>query len=398
MGKYTMARRGLTALAVENAKPGAQRREISDGRGLFLVVQPSGAKSWAYRYRFAGRPAKLTFEGPLTLAAARKLAADARHKVEQGIDPGVEKREAKATEHERQADTVGQCVGQFIELHCRRRLRTWKAVERIFKAEVLPRWHGKTVHEIRKRDVIRLNDELAADRPILANRTYGWIRKFFAWLGERDVLTASPCNGIRMPARETARDRVLSDAEIVRFWYAASADAAGPLLKLLLLLGQRRGETAGMLWSELDERTWSIPSSRTKNAKAHSVPLSRQARDIIQALPRIDARVFAAVRGLYGFDACKKRIDAAMGPEAPWVIHDLRRTLATGLQRLGVRLEVTEAVLNHASGSRSGIVGVYQRHDWKDEKAAALQAWADHVEALVSGKPAANVVRLAQSR
>jgi integrase len=392
-------RHGLSALAIEHAKPGPTRREISDEHGgLFLVVQPSGTKSWAVRYRFNGRPQKLTL-GPwpaLSLAAARKMAGDARLKVEQGIDPAAEKRLARDAARDREGDTVEHCAGQFIELHCKRRLRTWRTVERIFQVEVLPRWQGRTVHAIRKRDVITLIETVAADRPVMSNRTFAWLRAFFNWLVERDVLVASPCTSVKRQAKEHARERVLDEAEIVALWRAADADVIGPFLKTLLLLGQRRGETAAMRWSEIDKqtRTWTIPKERTKNAKGHTVPLPKQVLKIIEAMPQVvgDDRVFASCPDLLGFDQNKKRIDLRMQPTTPWVVHDLRRTMATGLQRLGVRLEVTEATLNHTSGSRAGIVGIYQRHDWADEKRAALQAWADRVEQLVTGK--SGVVRL----
>jgi integrase len=146
-----------------------------------------------------------------------------------------------------------------------------------------------------------------------------------------------------------------------------------------------------MTWSELspDLSTWTIPGSRTKNHVEHIVPLSRQAREIIAAQPRLDdnPHVFPGRKGqdFRGFSRAKEALDAASGM-TEWRLHDLRRTVATGLQKLGVRLEVTEAVLNHVSGSRSGIVGVYQRHTWGPEKVAALQAWADCVEALVEGR------------
>ena len=397
----TMAKRhGLTAIAVENAKPGGGRREISDGRGLFLVVQPSGGKSWAVRYRFNGKPAKLTLgKWPqVSLATARKLAADARHQVDKGGDPAGAKRQARLEQRDREADTVEHLAAQCIEQHAKRKTRSWRATERLFKTNILPPWSGRTVHDIRKRDVIHLVEAIAADRPRTANLTFAHIRKFFGWLVERDILLVSPCQGVKAPARENPRDRVLTDDEITAYWNAADGE---PLAQLLLLTGQRRGEVAGMRWSEINEaeRAWTLPGDRTKNGQTHVIPLSRQAWKIIAAMSRIigDDHVLAATGDRKGYDRIKKRLEAKIETAAPWQLHDVRRTVATGLQRLGVRLEVTEAVLNHTSGSRAGIVGIYQRHDWKEEKAAALQRWADHVEALVTGKPAARVIRLAQS-
>jgi integrase len=226
---------------------------------------------------------------------------------------------------------------------------------------------------------------------------------------------------------------LLSDDEIAEIWRAAGKVAApyGAIVRLLMLTGQRRGEVAGINWRELpdDLAAWTIPGGRTKNGAAHVVPLSESARALLRAtLPEdtteaaraIGERRAAAALALpgalgtpfAGWSKAKAALDktiteartkaaatgATAAPLVPWSEHDLRRTVATGLQRLGVRLEVTEAVLNHISGSRGGIAGVYQRHDWASEKRAALDAWAAHVTAAVAGRtPAGNVVTLARA-
>ena len=215
-------------------------------------------------------------------------------------------------------------------------------------------------------------------------------------------------------ARELSRERVLSDAELGTLYTAAGAlgEPWGVLVRLLILTGQRRGEVAGMRWDEidLDAAEWSLPGARTKNGQPSVVPLAPEAMALLRTVKRRkDAElVFEGPRktAVSGFGKVKNRLDAALAQAsqaadrkvAPWILHDLRRTVATGLQRLGVRLEVTEAVLNHVSGTRSGIVGVYQRHGWEAEKSAALRAWAAHVLAAAEGKPdAGNVVKLARS-
>jgi integrase len=191
---------------------------------------------------------------------------------------------------------------------------------------------------------------------------------------------------------------VLDDKELRKVWLAA--DGLGHpytgIVKLLILTGQRRSEISGLRWSEIDtdERVLHLPAARTKNGLAHDVPLSAPAQAIIADLPRIvDADpVFTVKRQpVTGFSKAKERLDSASGV-TDWTLHDIRRTVASGLQRLGVRLEVTEAVLNHRSGSTAGIVGVYQRHDYADEKRTALEAWANHIDGLVSGKLAHNKV------
>ena len=213
------------------------------------------------------------------------------------------------------------------------------------------------------------------------------------------------------------RERVLSDDEIGEVWRAAVSAPYGTIIRLLILTGQRRGEVAGMTWGELsdDLSTWTIPGERTKNGAVHMVPLSEPARALLRGIlpgdiketKRVasDALVLpgAASTPFSGWSKAKAALDRAVADArgaslAPWSVHDLRRTVATGLQRLGVRLEVTEAVLNHISGSRAGIAGVYQRHDWATEKRAALDAWAAHVLAAAEGRSATgNVVTLGRA-
>ena len=341
----------LTALAVENAKATDERREISDGRGLFLVVQPSGAKSWCLRYRRKAdrKPRKVTFDGPLTLAEARAKAAEAMLKVRAGGDPAAEKSGAKAAEKkaaaDRAVDTVEKIVAQFIELHAKRKTRSWRTTERVFKKDVVAKWQGRNIHDIKKRDVIALLDAIAADRPIQANRIFAGLRRLFSWCIERDILAVSPCAGVKPPAPERQRDRVLSDAEVVALWKATDGDPAGPLVRVLLLTGQRRSEVGGMRWSEIREaeQIWSLPPERTKNRQAHIVPLSSQAWSIIDDMPKIKGNDFVfAAADRTGYGRAKARIDKRMPSVGQWQFHDLRRALATNLQRLGVRLEVTE--------------------------------------------------------
>ena len=225
-------------------------------------------------------------------------------------------------------------------------------------------------------------------------------------------------HGAQQPVRRTAdcrtainkRDRVLSDEEAAAIWRAAGEAPLpyGAIVRLLMLTGQRREEVAGMTWAELSEdlATWTIPATRTKNGIPHLVPLSQPARELLHALPSDRpgdvqgahqraklALVFPGERGtpFSGWSKAKSALDTASGVSG-WWLHDLRRTLATGLQRLGVRLEVTEAVLNHLSGSRAGVVGIYQRHDWAEEKRAALDAWSAHLLAAAEGRLTAGKV------
>jgi integrase len=400
----------LTTIAVENAPPRATSYEVKDASSpLRLTVRPSGAKSWILRYRRPppdGRTAKLTHERFVPLAEARKWAASAMAELAQGRDPGVLKATARAAQMqaavERAADTVEQWAAHFIERHAKKKTRenSWRQAVHVFNDIVLPAWRGRVVHDIRRRDIIELIESVAEDRPIMANRVHAHVSKFFNWLCERDVIAASPCAGVKRPSAENARDRILSDDELKALWLACGdiGDPAGACIKVLLLTGQRRSEVAGMCRGEINGDVWTLAPERTKNKRRHDVPLSAQALAIIEGMPKIAGgdHVFT-VSGwapLSQFDRIKHELDTHMKPQTPWVLHDLRRTVASGMAKLGVRLPVIEKCLNHTGGSFRGIVGVYQRHDFAVEKRDALQRWADHVDAIVRGEPVGKVVSL----
>jgi integrase len=377
---------------------------------LRLAVQESGHKSAIVRYRRPdGRPAKLTFKDiPLTsLAVLRQAAAAAFVQLEQGNDPSPP-RTATQLAPPLQDDSIERWVADFIELHARRKTRASTATktEQQLRRLVLPAWRGRAVQSIRRRDVIELIEHIAVDRPYLANRLHASLSKLFNWLCSRDVIPASPVVGVERPHKEQARDRVLTDTELIALWRACEGDSpAGQALRLLFLTGTRLTEVSDMRWSELstDGDLWQLLPLRTKNGKAHALPLASQARHIVAAMPVIDDSDFVftingrnSINGNWG--KAKKRISIRAGIDpASWRLHDTRRTCASGMQRLGIRVEVIERALNHVSGVYRGVAGVYQRDPLADEVRSAFQRWADHVEALVTGKPA-KVVKLQAKR
>jgi integrase len=413
----------LTAKTVENIKPGDIRREVPDGdiRGMYLVVQPSGAKSYVLRYRHAGKPRKLTI-GPaeMGLGEARRLAANARAAIAGGRDPQGEKAADKETARDAvraKRDSVEALVAEFIEKHVRRSNKpsTAKEYERLLEKEIVKRWRGRWLSDISRSDVNRLLDDIV-DRgaPIAANRILAILRKFCRWAVSREIIEQSPCDGVIARSAETPRDRTLDDRELRLIWQVAHT-LGWPyiaIVRLLILTGQRRGEVVGMRWDEVDfeKRIWSLPAARTKNKRPHVLPLSSLAIDILQSLPRIEndaglvfpARVAAgkSVVPVSAHSKAKLRLDQAIAelarsegsaPLAQWGIHDLRRSCASGMARLGIDLHVIERCLNHASGSFGGIVGVYQRHKFEDGMRRAMDAWAAHVERLGAGGAASNV-------
>ncbi|TVQ52098.1 MAG: site-specific integrase [Rhodobacteraceae bacterium] len=420
----TLTARGIEAL---ESDPVA-RREIPDGgaAGLYLVIQPSGAKSWAFRYRLGGKPKKVVLGAypEMSLAGARRKAEAAAAAVERGDDPAAEKRAEKARQKaeamDPDRDLVKAIVADFLKRHVSKN-RTADDTARIFRKDVLPKWGERRLDEITRRDVIDLLDGIV-DRgsPVMANRVLAAVRKLCNWAVSRDILAASPCAGVKRPGVETSRERVLSDDELRLFWRATGELGwpFGPLFRFLLLTAQRREEAGDLRRVEITETLWTIPATRAKNGKEHPVALSAPALLTLAACPRIacgTGYVFTTTgdRPASGYSKAKARLDAIMlrlaredaeaagdDPDAvviePWRLHDLRRTAASGMARCGVNLPVIERVLNHVSGSFAGVAGVYNRWSYADETRRALDLWAAHVLAVIDPERGDNVVNLAE--
>lgn len=418
-----MARqRALTAKAVEAMKPGKVRHEIPDPAfsGLYLVLQPSGVKSWALRYRWAGKPSKLTLgRWPLMgVADARTAATEAIDKIEHGRDPAADKKATKAARLEAEL-TERDKLKTLIDQYARRHLSTLKSgrtVRRELDRHVVAVWGERNIKDIQRREVIDMLDGIAdSGRVVTANRVRAYLNTFLGWCVERDIIPLSPATGVKPVAKEASRERVLSDDELRWFLRACEIEGQpwGTLGKMLLLTGQRLGEVVGITDEELNRDTWSMPAARTKNGRAHDVPLSQPVKDLLENMGRIDglAGLYHTTTGrtpLSGFNRGRKHLANRMlevaakelgePVEIPhWTFHDLRRTAATGMARLGIPVRVTEAVLNHVSGTGGGIVAVYQRHDYAEEKRRALDAWAGLVAEIVAGN-SDKVVQIGETR
>lgn len=408
------------------ANPPAKRVEHADGgknAGLFFITQPSGAASWAFRYRASGATRKLTLGSfpKLDLKGARRAADEARGRIAKGEDPAGQKAANRASakaERDGETDLVEKVVEKFIERYAKAQTRDWRETERLLKKNAVEKWRGRRLSTITPPQIHDLLDEIA-DRgaPIAANRVLAQLKVLGGWAVERGIIEKNPFEGIKAPASEKgrARERVLNDDELRIVWKATDSIGwpFGPIVRLLILTGARRDEVAQMEWREvdLDRAVWTLPAARSKNRREHAIPLSDMALDVLRALPRVDRSGFVFTTNgktpVSGFSKAKPALDRAMAelagegaqPIPGWVLHDCRRSVATNLQKLGVRLEVTEAVLNHVSGSRAGIVGVYQKHDYAAEKRAALSAWAKRVEEIVDGaERLSNVVELTAVR
>lgn len=358
--------------------------------GFGVKVTPRGRKVFVALYRLGGAGSRLRKYtigpyGRVTLQMARAEAQKIFAARLEGRDPAAEKREAR---RRMTADRVEDLVKIFILQHVS---KTRKATEvsRMLRREVVSRWGNRSVREINKRDVIELASEIAQrGTPIAANKLLKVVKTFLNWCAGRAVIDSSPAEGVPLPGKEVARDRVLTDGELASVIVAARTmgGAYGGIVEMLALTGQRREEVAGMVWDEIDlgNRTWMLPGLRTKNARPHIVHLSEPCIELIARVPRLGDYVFSlsGVRPFQNFARAKRALDELSGV-TDWRLHDLRRTCVSGMARLGVPPHVADKILNHQSGTISGVAAVYQRHDFLAERKLALERWGQHIETLV---------------
>ena len=388
----SMNKQALTDFAIRNIpSPNAGQCEIWDTRipGFGVRVSHGGSKAFVLLYRFNGRPRRMTLGRypTLSLADARVMAHEASRAAALGSDPGMEKIKARQIPAVNDFDRF---VDFYIETYARPKNRSVDETLRLLRREFVSAWGSRPIGEIERHDITIILDRLMrAGKLTTANRALAAIRKIFNWAVERGVLAQSPCAAIRSPARPQTRDRVLADEELASIWKVAPAIGYpyGAVVQLLALTGQRRGEIVGMRWPEidLDKALWSIPAERTKSARAHVVPLSPQAVRILTSLPMISTTfVFPALGRelpISGFSKWKRDLDTRVAI-SDWRIHDLRRTAASGMARLGVAPHVVERILNHTSGTLGGVAGIYNRFGYLPEMRAALELWSRHVAAL----------------
>lgn len=368
--------------------------------GFGLRVREGGKRTWIVQYRAGAVQRRVTLGTVETLdaGAARKAAKDVLAKVHLGQDPQAAKIEARKPKPKEL--TVGDAIDDYLGI-AEQKLRpsTYYGVD----LHLRKHWKALHIHELRKverRHVAVQLEEIKANSGLVgANRSRAALSSFFTWAMGAGLADANPVIGTNKPlGREVARDRVLNAAELRAVWLEAGRGDYSAIVKLLMLTGQRREEVAAMTWAEIDFRNalWTLPKERTKNARAHEVPLSAPAVAILRGLNKREGRelVFGEGRGPFsGWSNCKTRLDARVlarlrqgGPDAslpPWRVHDLRRTAATGMADLGVPPHVVEVCLNHAGGFRAGVGGTYNRAFYSAEKRDALDAWARRVLALV---------------
>ena len=428
-----------TALDLAHIKPGRERRIIRDSEALYLVVQPSGHRSWMMRFRGpSGKPTKIVLGPanfhaevsgqpvigmPLTQRAARQLAAEILRQRALGRDPVSDHKAAKQRQRtqlqEAEAYAYGTLIKQYAVEHARPKNRKWRYTLKQLgldyptrgdgeatttRGGLAQRWAERDVRTIDSSDIFSIVDEAKRrGTPGLDRRKkslsegrardlYCALSSLFGWLHRNRLVTVNPCAGVWRSPSGQARDRVLTNDEVIKFWRACDKVSVpfGAVFKLLLLTGARLNEVGGMLEDELHDEMWELPGNRTKNKLPLMVPLPPLALEIIASVRRIEHSPFIFTTSgktpVRGWSRIKRALDKAMGNPKPWRLHDLRRTFVTHLCELGIPPHVVEQLVNHQSGHRGGVAGVYNKSVLMPERKAALLRWSHHINGLVSGE------------
>jgi integrase len=362
----------LTPKGVEHAKPGAARYELPDGGGLYLVVQPSGPKSWAIRYRLHGRPEKLTVKGSypaVTLAAARAEARKAQDALALGNDPKGHG-----------SDTVSALAALYDQHHISGIRRGTRSVKYRQLAAIVKAWGPRPIASITRKDAVKLIDA-AAKTANTANERAKSIASFLQWCVDRGEIDFNVAHRIkRRPTK--SRDRVLTDDELAAVWRQAVTinGRVGAIVRLLILTGARRDEIASLRWSEIVGDEIQLSGERTKNGVAHLIAITPAIRTVLDQCPRGGAFALNKNFKVNLSDRTRKYLNPP--GVINWTLHDLRRTFASGCAKLEVPPHIIERCLNH--NKKSSVAAIYNRHSYAKEMRDCWEKWSAYVTALVS--------------
>ena len=359
--------------------------------GFGLRLRASGKRTWIVQYRVAGLSRRLTIGGAdvLNVTEARKRARKALAQALTGSDPADERR----SRHEKTKVTLRSIAENYLQFR-EGKIRTRSMVEArryLTSPSYFGPLHALPVERIERRHVAdQIMHVEGARGAATAGRARSALSALFSWGMRTGLCDRNPVIGSYTPDAPLARDRVLSDEEIVAVWRACGDDDFGRIVKLLILTGARRTEIGGLCWHELDHASgvWTLPAERSKNHRSHMLPLPSLAWDIVEGTPRLIGRdhVFGdrSAKGFTSWRQAKTALDARLSA-SDWNLHDLRRSMATGLANLGTQPHVIESILNHQSGHKRGPAGIYNRSTYQAEMCSALGLWSSHIEALVAG-------------
>jgi integrase len=404
----------LTDVAIRNLRPKATRYEEPDGNGLFVVVHPTGRKSFAVRFRINGKPRKLTLRKGLKLAEARVEAAAARLKAQRNEDPTVEKKKTKEAERVAAANTFKAVADEYLKREGKKkegdRLRSLEWRRQLLDRLVHPTLGNQPITSIKRKAIIELLDRIEDgslfdrnSKPIkggatMAHSTLAIIRRIMRWYAVRDEDYVVPIvpGMARIRPDDRARSRTLDDRELQALWKAAEAhnDPFAAMVRFLLLTAARRSEAAALTWNEIIDDAevgacWVLPAKRNKVKVDLLRPLSKAARQLLNDQPRIQGCPYVFTYGrkaLAAFSQCKEEFDAACGV-ADWTLHDLRRTARTLMSRAGVNSDIAEQCLGHLL---PGMQKTYNRDEFKPQKKIAFEKLAALIEKIV--KQTQNIV------
>jgi integrase len=360
--------------------------------GFGLRIRAGGKRVWIAQYRIGAKQRRVTL-GPVQAIDpedARRRAKEVLAHAHLGKDPQAEKAEARA----RAALTLASLIERYLSRHAATRLKPKTIAET--KRYLTHHWrplHPLPIHKVERQHVAMYLDGIATKNGMIAaNRARAALSGLFTWAMREGLVETNPVLGTNHVVPERSRERVLLDEELAAVWRACGESDYGRIVRLLILTGQRREEVGGMAWDELDLDTglWRIPAERTKNHRPHEIVLPSPALAVLRVIQRGTTRalVFGEGQGPFqGWSKARAALDrrlASSGHHLPtWRLHDVRRTVATRMAELGIQPHVIEAVLNHVSGHRAGVAGVYNRALYATEKRQALHLWAEHVTSLL---------------
>lgn len=394
----------LTDATVRSLKPTDKRQEIPDDLlpGMYLVVQPTGKKSWQVRYRAGGKHRRMTLGRypVMPLVHARKRAREVMQEAQAGADPAAE---VKAAKREAPRDTVADALDGYAKRKLSQ-LKSGDHAKRMLERFVLPAWGDRQISSIEKIDVQDLIEEIwESGRGVTANRCLAYTKAFLNWCCDRGLLEVNPAERVKKAVKEKSRSRKFDDVEICWFWMACEQEGYpwGPLGQLLLLTGQRLNEIARLTESERSNLGIRLSAVRNKNGLPHEVPLSSLALEVMQAMPKVknpQGYLFTtnARTPVQGFHKARQHLADRMLEIAAkergepveiehWTFHDLRRTCGSAVAA-AAGTEAMEALLNHKSGKHSGVAGIYNRYEYAREITDALERHGDEIRSFLGNK------------
>ena len=380
-------KRKLSEIFLRKLKPKAQAFAVWDShqRGLCVLVQPTGHKSWKCVYPFQGRPRwyHIGAVDAVSLADARKLASRVMFQVAEGKDPAAERKA------ERGRGTFEELASRYLNEYAKRENKSWRQADKLVRRNLIPRWGKLQAAAISRGDVKVMMSSTAS--PTVANQTLAAASAIFAWAIREEIVKTNPCQLVERN-KTKSRERILSDGEIPKFWQAfdSAGLVASTALKMILLTGQRPGEVAHMRREHIEDGWWTLPGDPvpeldwpgTKNKTTHRIWLPAVAQALMAQLDG-DGFVFANSRGsaIDKLDEAMRAICAELKVERA-TPHDLRRTHGTKITGLGFGREAMNRIQNHKEG---GIASVYDRHQYADENKRIMEAVAAHIMMLVEG-------------